>query len=148
MYQPPASTGSSTGRPGPAFRRVFARGAGPAERRTEWMLRALAVGVLVVIAGMAITVLSKAWPSFAHNGLAWFGGGGDVDTQLREMINGPKDPAHYVYQFKAWPLIWATILTSGLAVILGMIVSIFAAVFIAEFAPARVRRAIDPVIRL
>jgi len=148
MHQAPASTGSPVGRPGAALRRIFARGAGPAERRTEWMLRTLAAGVLVVIAGMAITVFSKAWPSFAHNGLAWFGGGGDVDTQLREMINGPKDPAHYVYQFKAWPLIWATILTSGLAVVLGMVVSIFAAVFIVEFAPAQVRRAIDPVIRL
>lgn len=148
MYQAPASTGSPKGRPGAVFRRIFARGAGPAERRTEWMLRALAVGVLVVIAGMAVTVFTKAWPSFAHNGLAWFGSGGDVDTQLGAIINGPKDPAHYLYHFRAWPLIWGTLVTSGLAVVLGMVVSIFASVFIVEFAPRTLRRWIDPVIRL
>jgi phosphate transport system permease protein len=116
--------------------------------RTELALRALAVGVLVVIAAIAATVLYKAWPSFSHNGLAWFGSGGEPDTQLKDMINGPKDPAHYVYHFRAWPLIWGTLLTSGLAVILGMVMSIFAAVFIVEFAPAPVRRVIDPVVRL
>src|ERR1700733_12070352 len=104
--------------------------------RTEWALRALAVGVLVVIAGMMATVLWKAWPSFSHNGLAWFGSGGDVDTQLGAMINGPSQPGHYIYHFRAWPLIWGTILTSGLAVLFGMVVSIFAAVFVVEFAPA------------
>jgi ABC-type phosphate transport system permease subunit len=93
-------------------------------------------------------VFSKAWPSFSHNGLAWFGSGGDADTQLGAMIDGPKDPAHYVYHFRAWPLIWGTLLTSGLAVALGMAVSIMAAVFIVEFAPGAVRTVIDPVIRL
>jgi phosphate ABC transporter permease protein PstC len=116
--------------------------------RTELALRALAVGVLAVIAAIAVTVLWKAWPSFAHNGIAWFGSGGDADTQLKDMINGPKDPARYVYHFRAWPLIWGTLLTSGLAVILGMVVSVFAAVFIVEFAPRQVRRVIDPVVRL
>ena len=141
--------------PAPAgFRRRFrlpsraGGGAAAAERRAELALRALAASVLLAIGAMAVTVFVKAWPSFAHNGLGWFGGGGDVDTQLSAMINGPKDPAHYVYHFRAWPLIWGTILTSGLAVALGMVVSILAAVFIVEFAPVRVRAVIDPVIRL
>lgn len=128
--------------------RLFGGGPAAAERRTEWTLRALAAGVLVLIAAMAITVSLKAWPSFAHNGLGWFGSGGDVDTQLKAMINGPTDPAHYVYRFKAWPLIWATILTSGIAVILGMVASIFAAVFVVELAPPAIRRVLDPVVKL
>ncbi len=60
-----------------------------------------------------------------------------MDTQFTAMIQGPRDPAHYIYHFRAWPLIWATILTSGLAVILGMVISILAAVFVVELAPAR-----------
>jgi phosphate transport system permease protein len=123
-------------------------GAASAERRAELTLGALAVGLLVVIALIAVTVLSKAWPSFAHNGFSWFGSGGDVDTQLSAIINGPKEPARYVYHFRAWPLLWGTLLTSGLAVALGMLISIFAAVFIVEFAPKAVRTVIDPVIRL
>jgi phosphate transport system permease protein len=127
---------------------IFKGGPAAAERRAELAHAALAVALLIVIALIAVTVFSKAWPSFAHNGLSWFGGGGDVDTQLSAIINGPKDPAHYEYHFRAWPLIWGTILTSGLAVVFGMVVSILAAVFIVEFAPQAVRTVIDPVIRL
>ncbi len=151
MYEPlapSASNGPPSGRPIAALKRFLGRGSSAAERRTEWMLRALALGVLALIVAMMVTVFVEAWPSFSHNGLAWFGGGGDVDTQLKTMINGPTDPAHYIYRFKAWPLIWATILTSGVAVIIGMVASIFAAVFIVEFAPSPIRRVIDPVIRL
>jgi phosphate transport system permease protein len=149
MYQlTPSASKPPRGWLGAASRGPLGGGPAAAERRAEWALRALAAGVLVLIAAIAITVFTKAWPSFAHNGIAWFASGGNVDTQVYAMINGPKDPAHYVYHFRAWPLIWATILTSGLAVAIGMVVSVFAAVFIVEFAPSAVRRAIDPVIRL
>src|SRR6185437_16489663 len=130
MHQAPASTGSPVGRPGAALRRIFARGAGPAERRTEWMLRTLAAGVLVVIAGMAITVFQKAWPSFAHNGLAWFGGGGDVDQQLEDIFNSPANPSDYVYTLHAWPLLWGTAVVTALAVIVGIAFSLLSAIFI------------------
>jgi phosphate transport system permease protein len=145
----PASAGSPSEGPGATGGRLRRRGgAAAAERRAELALRALAVSLLAVIALIAVTVFSKAWPSFAHNGLSWFGSGGNVETQFEAMINGPKEPAHYVYHFRAWPLIWGTILTSGLAVVLGMAISVLAAVFVVEFAPKAIRTVIDPVIRL
>ena len=55
---------------------LWRRGAASQEKRAELAYGALAVGLLVVIALIVVTVLSKAWPSFAHNGLAWFGPGG------------------------------------------------------------------------
>jgi phosphate transport system permease protein len=118
------------------------------EMRAELMLGALAVGVLVFIALMLATVLIRAWPSFQHNGIEWFFPGGDVDTQLKAMITGPTDPAHYVYHFRAWPLLWGTIVTTVPAVLIGLVVSVLAAVFIVELAPTSMRRAIDPVVRL
>ncbi|HEY2631776.1 MAG TPA: ABC transporter permease subunit [Solirubrobacteraceae bacterium] len=127
---------------------IWQPGAAVHERRVERAHTAVVVALLAMIALIAVTVFSKAWPSFSHNGIAWFGSGGDVDSQLSAMINGPKDPAHYVYHFRAWPLIWGTLLTSGMAVLLGMAVSILAAVFIVEFAPGGVRRVIDPAVRL
>jgi ABC-type phosphate transport system permease subunit len=63
--------------------------------RAELMLGALSVGVLALIALMLVTVFLKAWPSFAHNGIKWFFPGGDVDQQLKAIITGPTDPAHY-----------------------------------------------------
>ena len=49
------------------------------------MLGALAFVVLALIATMVVTVIVKAWPSFSHNGLAWFGSGGEVEAQLKAM---------------------------------------------------------------
>ncbi len=127
---------------------VWQPGADGHDRRVELAHRAVVLALLGLIGVIVLTVFLKAWPSFQHNGLAWFGAGGDPDQQLTAMINGPKEPAHYVYHFTAWPLIWGTLLTSGFAVLLGMAVSIMAAVFIVEFAPAALRTIIDPVVRL
>jgi phosphate transport system permease protein len=121
---------------------------GSRDRRAELTLGAIAVGVLVLIALMAATVFTKAWPSFAHNGLSWFGSGGDADVQLKAMVQNTPLQGHSIYYFRAWPLIWGTLLTTGLAVLIGLVFSTFAAVFIVEFAPNTLRAVLDPVVRL
>jgi phosphate ABC transporter permease protein PstC len=118
------------------------------DQRAERMLGALAVAVLVLIAAMIVTVFIKAWPSFSHNGLRWFGSGGDVDAQIRAMQASVPIPGHSIDYFRAWPLIWGTLVTTLAAVLLALIVSLFAAIFLTEFAPAVVRRTLEPVIRL
>ncbi len=118
------------------------------DERVEPMLGALGVATLVLIAAMVVTVFIKAWPSFHTNGLSWFGSGGDVDEQLRAMQASRALAGHSVEYFRAWPLIWGTLLTTGIAVALALVVSTLAAVFLVEFAPPAMRRALDPVIRL
>lgn len=112
------------------------------------MLGALAVAVLVLIGAMLVTVFVRAWPSFSHNGLSWFGPGGDVDTQLRSMQEGHPLPGHSPYYFRAWPLLWGTAITTGAAVLIALGISTLAAIFMTEFAPPAVTRVLDPVIRL
>ena len=41
--------------------------------RAERVLGAVACLVLATILGMVVFVFAKAWPSFSHNGLGWFG---------------------------------------------------------------------------
>ena len=118
------------------------------DQRAELLLGALASLVLVSILLMIVFVAIRAWPSFLHNGLHWFGAGGDVDRQISDMVNTGADPAPEDYALSAWPLIWATILTTGLAVILGLGFALLAAIFLVEFAPSPVRRVLSPVIRL
>jgi phosphate ABC transporter permease protein PstC len=132
----------------------MARPASPAtgphrsDKRAELLLGALASVVLVLIAGMVVFVLAKAWPSFSHNGLAWFGSGGNVDTQLIDIFNSPANPDKYEYTFHAWPLLYATALVTLGAVIVGLTFALFAAIFIVEFAPNRLRAVLEPVVRL
>ena len=118
--------------------------------RAERMLGAVACLVLITIAGMVAFVFAKAWPSFAHNGLHWFGppAKGSVDDQLTAIFNSPADPARYVYELGAWPLLWGTILTTAGAVLMGLAISVLASVFLVEFAPAPVKLALQPVVRL
>ncbi len=97
---------------------------------------------------MVVTVAINAWPSFSANGLRWFGPGGDVVTQFRAMQSGTPLPGHSLLYFRAWPLIWGTLLTTVFAVLIALVVSTLAAIFLTEFAPAAVRRVLEPVVRL
>ncbi|MBK5232607.1 MAG: hypothetical protein JJE13_06465 [Thermoleophilia bacterium] len=94
------------------------RGRDRTDRRVELLLGALASSILLLIAGMVIFVLLKGLPSFTHNGLAWFGPGGNIDQQLMDIFNSPADPADYVYHLRAWPLLYATALITGVAVVI------------------------------
>ncbi len=122
--------------------------AGAGDRRTELFLRALAAGTLVLIAAMVVTVFIEAWPSFKANGLAWFGSGGNADLQLKAMYENMALPGHSLLYFRAWPLIWGTIVTTVPAVIIALIGSTLAAICLTEFAPGPIRRTIEPIVRL
>ncbi|HWH93170.1 MAG TPA: phosphate ABC transporter permease subunit PstC [Baekduia sp.] len=118
------------------------------DRRAELTLGALACAVLLVIVLMVIFVANEAWPTFKHNGLSWLGPGGNVDDQIGTMVNaGAKAPASD-YHLRAWPLVWGTILTTGMAVLFGLVFAVLASIFIVEFAPDRLRAVIVPVVRL
>lgn len=119
-----------------------------ADRRAELMLGSLAVGVLLLIGLMIVTVAVNAWPSFSANGLSWFGPGGQIVRQFEAMHTNTPLPGHSVLYFRAWPLIWGTIATTVPAVLIALVVSTLAAIFLTEFAPQPVRRVLEPVIRL
>jgi phosphate ABC transporter permease protein PstC len=118
------------------------------DQRAERTLGALACTVLVLIVGMIIFVFQKAWPSFSHNGLAWFLGGGNVDDQLKNIFNSPANPSAYVYTLHAWPLLYATALITIVSVASALLFSVLAALFIVEFSPPGLRRLLEPVVRL
>ncbi len=118
------------------------------DHRAELMLGAVVVGVLLVVAAMLVFVLREAWPSFSHNGLRWFGGGGDVDRQIQAIFTSGDLRTKPDYTFHAWPLIWSTLLITGLAVTIAFVCSLFVAVFMVEFAPGPVRAVLEPVVRL
>jgi phosphate transport system permease protein len=118
------------------------------DKRAELLLGALGVGLLALIGLMLVTVMINAWPSFSANGLSWFGPGGDVVTQFRAMQAGTPLPGHSLLYFRAWPLIWGTLVTTLPAALIALAVSTLAAIFLTEFAPHPVRRVLEPVVRL
>jgi phosphate ABC transporter permease protein PstC len=116
--------------------------------RAERVLGAVACLTAIAIVLMVVFVAERAWPTFSHDGLAWLGGGGSLDSQVNAMVNTSAHPPASVYFLRAWPLIYGTLLTAGFAVIFGLAVSLLTAIFIVDFAPRSVQRVMTPVIRL
>ncbi len=118
------------------------------DQRAEFALGALVCVVVALLVAMFVYVLHEGWPSFSHNGFAWFGGGGKVDDQIQAIFTSGDLRQAAVYTFHAWPLIWSTILTTGAAVVIAFVSSLLVAVFMVEFAPLGLRRVLEPVVRL
>jgi phosphate transport system permease protein len=104
--------------------------------------------VTVIVVAMVVFVAIRAWPVFAHNGLSWLGGGGHLETQIGDMQATSVNPPAAAFHLRAWPLIYGTLLTTGIAVVLALAISVLASIFIVELAPPRLRKIVIPVIRL
>jgi phosphate transport system permease protein len=117
------------------------------DQRAGRLLGTLVCAVVGLLLALIVTVFVKAWPSFAHNGLAWFGSGGSVEEQLNQIYLSGLSGANYVYTFHGWQLIWSTLLITGGAVVLALFCSLFVSVFIVEFAPEWMRDVLQPVVR-
>ncbi|HET8863157.1 MAG TPA: ABC transporter permease subunit [Solirubrobacterales bacterium] len=117
------------------------------DQRAERLLGALVCAVVVLLLGLIATVFFRAWPSFAHNGLSWFGAGGNVDEQINLIYLSGLGGDHAVYTFHAWQLLWSTFLITGGAVLLAFVSSLFVAVFLVEFAPEWMSNVLAPVVR-
>jgi phosphate transport system permease protein len=118
------------------------------DHRAERLLGAVSLLIGVGVLAIVVFVASKALPIFQHNGLGWLLGGGDLEAEVNRMTAATTKPAAAVYHLRAWPLIYGTLLSSAIAVVLGLVIAILASVFIVELAPARVTRVVIPMVRL
>ena len=131
----------------PASRHRASSGLLPDQRAELW-LGALVCAVLMLVLLLVVFVVREAWPSFQHNGLAWFGSGGNTDRQVQAIFTSAELLRRPVYTFHAWPIVWGTLLCTAGAVLLSFFSALFVAVFVVEFAPEAVRRVLEPVVRL
>jgi phosphate transport system permease protein len=118
------------------------------DQRAELVLGALVCAVLLFVLLLVVFVFREAWPSFHHNGLGWFGTGGNPDQQVQAIFTSTDLARRPVYTFHAWPIVWGTLVTTAGAVCLSFVAALFVSVFVVEFAPEWIRRVLEPVVRL
>jgi phosphate transport system permease protein len=96
---------------------------------------ALAAGllVLVILAGIAIATTHQAWPAFSHEGLSF-------------ITSSDWNPSEDKYGALAF--IWGTLLSSAIALVIGVPISLGIALYTNEMAPRRLRRPVTYVIDL
>ena len=102
------------------------------DHRAERTLGAVSLLVGVGVVAMVVFVAIRAWPLFEHNGVSWLFGGGDVEAEINKMTAATTKPAAAVYHLRAWPLIYGTLLTTAIAVVLGLTIAVLSSVFIVE----------------
>jgi len=118
------------------------------DNRAERTLGAVSLLVGVCVIAMLVFVGIRAWPIFEHNGLSWLGPGGELKTQITNMQATGVNPPASAFHLNAWPLVYGTLLTTSIAIVLGVGIAVLSSIFIVELAPARLRRVAIPVIRL
>ena len=118
------------------------------DHRAERTLGAVSLLITAGVVAMVVFVTYRAWPLFEHNGVSWVFGGGDFEAEVDRMTAATTNPAAAAFHLRAWPLIYGTLITSAIAVVLGLAIAVLSSVFIVELAPARVRRIVIPMIRL
>lgn len=118
------------------------------DHRAERLLGAVSLLVGACVIAMIVFVGVRAWPVFEHNGLSWLGPGGTLETQIANMQATSVNPPASAFHLNAWPLVYGTLLTTSIAIVLGAVIAVLSSIFIVELAPARVRKLAIPVIRL
>lgn len=120
------------------------------DHRAERLLGAVAVFLCSLVILIVVFVFLRALPTLEHNHVVgWMlPGGPNVDEDIRRQVNTGVKPTGVDYALHAWPLVYATIITTGFAVFFGLVFALLSAIFIVEFAPARLRRIVIPVVRL
>ena len=100
----------------------------------RWGLRVLATLILAIIVFFFIFLIRKAHPALAKFGIFGF------------TFGSPWDVSHL--HFGAWPLLAGTIITSAIALVLGVPVAVAAALFVTELCPQRLRAGLTILIDL
>jgi len=91
----------------------------------QWILAGVATLVVLLIAFFFIFLFDKARPALSHQGLFSF------------LFTNDWNPARQIYG--GWPLVFGTLLTSAIALVLGVPVAVATALYINELCPRRLK---------
>lgn len=100
----------------------------------RWVLTGLAAGILVLIAFFFIRLYIEAKPAFDKFG--YLGFTFDSDWNVAKEIYG------------ALPLLTGTLITSAIALVIGVPIAVAAAIYVSELAPGRVRGPLGTLVDL
>ncbi|MCW2966969.1 MAG: pstC, partial [Solirubrobacteraceae bacterium] len=117
-----------------AFALTTSRGARSGDRALRWVLTGLAAGILILIGFFFVRLIVEAQPAFSKFGVFGFTFSNDWDVSRN--IYG------------ALPLVVGTLITSGIALIIGVPVAVATALFLTELCPRRLRSPLTLMVEL
>jgi phosphate ABC transporter permease protein PstC len=126
----------ATSVPGPHPSSLHERGWGARlpDRALKWILTALAAGILVLIAFFFVRLIVEASPAFSKFGVFGFTFTNDWDVSRNF--------------YGALPLVVGTLITSGIALLIGVPIAVATALFLTELCPRRLRTPLTVMVEL
>jgi len=117
-------------------RGTLPRASGPrfADPMLQGVLAAIAAGVLVLIGFFFVKLILESEPAFQHTGVVDF------------VFSNNWVPSRG--QYGALPLVFGTLLTSAIALLIGVPIAVASALYITELAPRRVRGPLTLLVEL
>jgi phosphate ABC transporter permease protein PstC len=109
------------------------------DRVLQWGLSALAAGVLVLIAYFFIRLIGQSSTAFGHVGFLNFFVRNNWDVSQLQQGAACTTAGNAGCTFGAWALLLGTVITSAIALIIGVPVAIATALFVTELCPRRFR---------
>jgi phosphate ABC transporter permease protein PstC len=104
------------------------------DRLLRWGLTALSVGVIVLIAFFFVRLIVESEPVFSQQGV------------FNYLFTNDWVPSRDLYG--AVPLIAGTLITSAIALVIGVPVAVATALFVTELAPRRIRQPLTVLVEL
>src|SRR3954464_10873250 len=110
----------------------------PSARRADPLFRsvlmALAGLILALIAFFFVFLINKAQPALAHQGVFSF------------LFTNDWNPSKAI--FGAWPLVAGTLITSAVALVIGVPIAVATALYLTELCPNRLRQPLTILVEL
>jgi phosphate transport system permease protein len=105
----------------------------------QWGLSALAAGVLVLIAYFFVRLIGQSSTAFGHVGFVNFFVRDNWDVSQLQQGGVCSTATNAGCTFGAWALILGTLITSAIALVIGVPVAVATALFLTELCPRRAR---------
>jgi phosphate ABC transporter permease protein PstC len=103
----------------------------------QFGLAGVAAGVLVLLGAFFVVLVAQSSSAFSHVGIFNFLFHNNWDTSQLQQGAGCSIGGHCT--FGAWPMILGTLLTAGIALVIGVPIAVGAALFVTELCPPRLR---------
>lgn len=100
----------------------------------QWVLALIAALVLLLIGFFFVFLIDKARPALAHQGVFSF------------VFSNDWNPSREIYG--GWPLVAGTLITSAIALVIGVPVAVASALFVTELCPPRLRAPLTALVEL
>jgi phosphate ABC transporter permease protein PstC len=118
------------------------------DRGLAWVLRGLALGVLALIAYFLVRLVGQSWPALQHIGLLDFFFRNNWDVSQLNPGAACTTASGTGCTFGAWPLLVGTLVTSAIALVIGVPIAVAAALYLNEACPRRLRAPVAMLVDL